>query len=93
MKAIKDLEQEMNNIQEFITSGYIVMNSQDGRFSLNKEEYKKNSIKKMNKEKHPEYNKWFSRISNGAKKEGITTKEYRLKYNIETYKGDKKIKI
>ena len=46
---------------------------------------------KTNSNKHPEYNKWRSNIIRKAKKEDLSFKEYRIKYNIPDYDGPKKI--
>jgi len=45
---------------------------------------------KHNSKKHPDYNNWISKISHSAKKEGLTSKQYKEKYNISEYIGPKK---
>ncbi len=88
---------EMEIIQEYITNGYDVMNELVGKHMLdpisnrNKIQSKYNSkVNSINNHKrHPAYIKWFSKISYKAKKESLTTHEYRIKYSIPDYNGPK----
>lgn len=60
--------------------------------AINKESgYTKIKSDKRNAEKHPDYNKWCFKISWNAKRLGLTSKEYKLQYNISEYLGLKKI--
>jgi len=88
---------EMEVVQEYITNGYDVMNDKNGESILNpnytKEKNNKNYIKYKNSGKIEEYisnrvkisndeNNQRSKICRAAKKEGLTSKEYKIKYNI-----------
>jgi hypothetical protein len=91
---------EMEIVQEYISDGYTVMNTQIGKHSLDpvgnsklisaktnaRNNPKNNPI--YNAKKHPDYATWTVRICQKAKKEGLTSKEYRKKYNLE-YLGQK----
>lgn len=74
--------------------GYNVINNNTGKSK--EKDYRKNLIStkyhrtKHNKEKNKEYNNWCSDICRKAKKEGLTSKEYRLKYSIPDYSKLKK---
>jgi len=53
--------------------------------------YKANGKQKeWNDNRHPNYVNWQNRIARAAKKEGLSSKEYRLKYSITDYLGSKK---
>lgn len=47
--------------------------------------------KSPKKLRHPDYNRWSKNISYLAKLEGLSSKQYRLLYNIPEYAGPKKI--
>ena len=86
---------EVQIIQEYIDNGYKVMNELIGKFTLNKTAYiKANNIKsnKNNDNRNLDYHNWTSMICRKAKKEGLTSKQYRSKYNIPEYSGPKKNK-
>lgn len=74
---------EMEVVQEYISNGYVVMNEFVGNKLLNKNEYVKNNNIKLNSKKNSDYNNWCSSICRKAKKEGLNSKEYREKYNLE----------
>ena len=72
-------------IRRYLDEGYNVMNTNLGESSMDKANY----IKKKNNSNHPEYIKWASGICKKAKKENLSSKEYREKYNIPNYTGPK----
>lgn len=63
------------------------MNTKDGRKLLDPITYEK----EKRAEKNPDYHNWGNSICRAAKKEGLTSKEYREKYNIPDYTGPKTI--
>jgi len=88
---------EMEIVQEYIDNGYNVMNDRNGESILNpnyiKEKNRKNYIKYKNLGKIDQYisnrtkmpnaeNNQRSRICRAAKKEGLTSKEYKIKHNL-----------
>lgn len=84
---------EMEIVQEYISNGYNVMNTKIGVYTLDPATYVKSMNEKFrpkhNANRHPEYNKWTDKICRKAKKEGLTSKEYKLKYSIPDYTGPK----
>ena len=91
----QDTIKEMQYVQEYITNGFVIMNTLIGKYTLNPEGYIKEwhdkNNAKYNNNKHPDYNKWITKITKLSKKEGLKAKEYRKKYNIPDYTGPKKI--
>ncbi len=89
----KDLIKEMNYVEEYTNNGFIIMNTKIGVYTLDPANYVKNMNAKFrpkhNSNRHPDYNNWCSNINYKAKKEKLTSKEYRLKYNIPDYTGPK----
>lgn len=84
----KDIVKEMNYIQEYITNGFTIKNTMIGQKVLNSN-YDKDNGNKQRAKRHPNYHNWQSKISKKAKKENLTSKEYKLKYNIPDYDGQK----
>lgn len=81
-------EREMEIINQYIAEGYEVMNTYINSTKLDGEYYIKMN-KKHNIRRNPEYINWANIICQKAKKEGLTSKEYRKKYNIPEYSGQK----
>lgn len=78
---------ELEVIQEYTTNGFTVMNTNLGEKILDPKSYNK----AKNTKKHSDYHNWHSGICQKAKREGLTSKEYREKYNIPDYTGPKTI--
>ena len=87
---------EMEIVHEYIANGYEVVNTKLGEYILDPVGCRKKLGKKhnpiTNANKNSDYNNWCSRICRDAKKEGLTSKQYREKYNIPDYSGQKKKK-
>jgi len=77
-------KREMDIAYEYIANGYSVMNKQ-----LGITETDPNYWQKLSSNRSTEYVNWQSRICKAAKKEGLTSKEYRIKHNIPDYSGPK----
>jgi len=82
---------EFEVINEYITEGYDVMNIRTGKHILDPIGNNKAHSIKYTANRHPDYHKWSSSICQKAKKENLTSKEYREKYNIPNYTGPKTI--
>ena len=84
---------EMEIIQDYINNGYKLVNEKIGKMLLGGYNYVKTrnkiNAKKYNNKKSNEYGKWISKIYRAAKKEGLSSIEYKLKYSIPDYDGPK----
>ena len=87
----KDLVKEMTYVQEYIVNGFQVKNNKQGQSILDPESYIKVKNDRHKAMRHPDYHNWCSSICQKAKKEGLSSKEYRIKYSIPDYLGPKKI--
>lgn len=94
-----DSIKELQYVKEYESKGFYVLNKNTGKFILNKNSYikemslkhNKNLNDKFNKLKNKDYNNWAGKLAYKAKKEGLTRKEYQLKYSIPDYDKNKKI--
>ena len=91
----QDTTKEMLYVQEYISNGFSVKNTCLGKYTLNPETYiKAKNAKhntKHNTNRHPDYISWQSKIAYQAKKLKLSSKEYRIRYNIPDYNGPKKL--
>ena len=87
----QDTIKEMTYIQQYITNGFTIINTNIGKYTLDPEYCIKIHSSKNNSNRHPDYYKWCNKISKSAKKEGLSSMEYRLKYSIPDYNGPKKL--
>jgi hypothetical protein len=76
-------------IKRLRKEGFTLMNFEDGK--TKQPEYIKINDTKQKAKRNKDYMAWQMKIYYEAKKEGLTSKEYRLKYNIPDYTGEKKI--
>ena len=96
MTYVKQYEYEGYIIMNMNTGKYILdtenylKNKSDrlhSKYKANGKQYEWSKI--MINKRHPEYGKWQTKICRAAKKEGLSSKEYRLKYSIPDYDGPK----
>jgi len=89
---------EYECIKNFKDKGFTILNYKDGRSKVEDYEKIKSERKKVSgkrkeysSNRDSNYTNWQNKICRLAKKENLSSKEYRAKYNIPDYQENKKI--